>query len=95
MRARTALTAVTAAALLALAGCSSDYTADDCAAAINGTSTKTNRPTECQDIPADDYETILLNQAVKEAINGLDQDDQDLLDYHDDGSLNESIGGDD
>ncbi|MCX4504314.1 hypothetical protein [Streptomyces anulatus] len=88
MRARTALTAATAAVLLALAGCSSGYTADDCAAAIDDTSTKTDRPTECQDISAEDYETLILSYILnKEGLGDLDEHPEDLLDYAEDGDV--------
>jgi uncharacterized protein YecT (DUF1311 family) len=90
---RRTITAAFAAALLALAGCSS-YSAEDCQNAIDDSSTKTNRPKECADLSQEDYDTILLNRAVNDAFNDMDQKDQDLLDYYDDGSINDSIGED-
>lgn len=68
--------AATTAALLALTGCSNDsphYTADDCAAAITDTSTKTSRPTECADVSDDDYETLILAHIIKREGLGADQ----------------------
>ncbi|MEV1094761.1 hypothetical protein AB0I87_04645 [Streptomyces sp. NPDC049952] len=62
MRTRLTLAAI-AATLLAVTGCG--YSADDCAAAITDESTKTNRPTECQDISDDDYETLLLGYILR------------------------------
>ncbi|MFD3741599.1 hypothetical protein [Streptomyces sp. NPDC058629] len=65
MHTRTTTAALIAAALLALTGCSSGYTADDCAAAIDDTSTKTNKPVECQDISEEDYETLHLGYLLR------------------------------
>ncbi|MFF6925832.1 hypothetical protein [Streptomyces californicus] len=65
MRTRTTTAALIAASLLALTGCSSEYTADDCAAAIDDTSTKTNRPVECQDISDEDYKTLLMGYIIR------------------------------
>ena len=63
LRTRHTLAALAATLLLGATGCG--YTADDCAAAIDDTSTKTNRPTECQDISDDDYETLLLGYILR------------------------------
>ena len=92
---RTTAAALTAATLLlaALTGCSS-YSVEDCQHAVTSHSTKTDRPTECQDLSQKDYETLLLDHAVKEALHGMDKKDRDLLDYYDDGSINGSITGD-
>lgn len=90
---RTAAAALTAATLLltaTLTACSS-YSVEDCQHAITSKSTKTDRPTECQDISQKDYETILMNWAVKNALNGMDKKDRDTLDYFDDGSINGSL----
>ncbi|GGY81230.1 hypothetical protein CP967_08590 [Streptomyces nitrosporeus] len=65
MRTRTTAAALITASLLALTACSNEYTADDCAAAITDTSTKTNRPIECQDISDEDYETLILGHILK------------------------------
>lgn len=65
MRTRHAITTATAAVLLALTGCSSGYTAEDCAAAIDDTSTKTNRPVECQDLSDEDYKTLLMGYIIR------------------------------
>ncbi len=46
------------------------------------------RPDACQDVKDDDYDAILLNAALR----NLPKDDQRMLDYYDDGSINGSIG---
>ena len=63
MRTRLTLAALAATITLSLTGCG--YTADDCAAAITDESTKTNRPTECQDISDDDYTTLLMGYILR------------------------------
>ncbi|WP_331719501.1 hypothetical protein OG693_39735 (plasmid) [Streptomyces sp. NBC_01259] len=92
MRTRLTAAALTAAALLALSACSSDtrYTTDDCAAAITDTSTKTDRPTECANVSDDDYETLLLGHLLKhEGLDNLDESPGDLLDYAEDGTVDQ------
>lgn len=87
-----AAAALGASLLLALTGCSSDttYTADDCAAAITDASTKTDRPTECADISDDDYETLILAHILKrEGLDNLDESPGDLLDYAEDGIVDQ------
>ncbi|MEU5716571.1 hypothetical protein AB0G71_12400 [Streptomyces sp. NPDC020403] len=93
MRTRTTAALIAAGLLAALTACSS-YSVKDCQRAITSESTETNRPEECEDFSQKDYDDMLLNHAVKEAFKGMDKDDQDLLDYHDDGSINGSIIGD-
>lgn len=46
------------------------------------------KPSACKDVKEDDYMGLIVGQAFDE----LPQEDQDLLDYHDDGSINDSIG---
>lgn len=46
------------------------------------------KPSACQDVEEDDYMGLVVGQAFDD----LPQEDQDLLDYHDDGSINDSIG---
>ncbi|MEV5445244.1 hypothetical protein AB0N23_22290 [Streptomyces sp. NPDC052644] len=90
----TRTTAVAAALLLAtLTACgkSEAEMQADCRAALTEASTKTNRPDACKDLSDEDYELILLHYAVTGAINDMPQEDQDVLDYHDDGKLNDSI----
>ncbi|WP_406143740.1 hypothetical protein [Streptomyces anulatus] len=65
MRTRTAITALITAGLFTLTGCGSEYTAEDCAAAIDDTSTKTNRPVECQDLSDEDYETLHMAYIIR------------------------------
>ncbi|WP_282695484.1 hypothetical protein [Streptomyces sp. CC208A] len=77
---------------LTLTGCSS-YTVNDCRKALTDTSTETNRPKECQDISQADYEALLMSRDLDKALDGLSDEDKDLLDYHDDGQLNDSITG--
>ncbi|MDX2732867.1 MULTISPECIES: hypothetical protein [unclassified Streptomyces] len=85
MRTRTATIAIAATLLLGgLAGCG--YTADDCAAAINDSSTKTNRPKECKDISDEDYMTLVLGYMLKkQGLDNVDEHPEDLLDYAEDG----------
>jgi hypothetical protein len=86
MRTRLTAAAIGTALLLALTGCG--YTADDCAAAIDETSTKTNRPTECQDISDDDYETLIMGYILeKEGLGNLGEHPEDLEDYAEDGEV--------
>ncbi|WP_327160540.1 hypothetical protein [Streptomyces zaomyceticus] len=85
--------ALTASLLLALTACSS-YSAEDCQKALTDASTKTSRPTECQDLSQEDYDVLLTNWALQKALNGMSKEDRDLLDYSDDGSINGSISGD-
>lgn len=65
MRTRTLFAAVVVA-LLALSGCSkSDEEKEaDCQKAIDATSTVTNRPDACKDIPEQDYKGMLLAYTV-------------------------------
>jgi hypothetical protein len=48
------------------------------------------KPSACKDVKKDDYGALVLSNAF----NNLPQKDQDILDYYDDGSVNDSIGGD-
>ncbi|MFJ4206671.1 hypothetical protein ACIP2Y_44735 [Streptomyces sviceus] len=95
MRTRTAL----AALLLALAtltsacGKSPAEKQADCQKALTKTATKTNRPEACKDLSQDDYETLLMAWAMKNAVDEMPKADRDLLDYSDDGELNDSISG--
>lgn len=87
MRLRTA--AITTTLLLAgLTGCSTTYSADDCASALTDESTQTNRPVECRDISDDDYTTLLLGRLLeKEGLDDVDEHPEDLLDYAEDGDV--------
>ncbi|TQL21956.1 hypothetical protein [Streptomyces sp. SLBN-134] len=71
MRTRTALTAVllTLAALTAACGKSDEEIAADCAKALASgqTATKTDRPDACEGLPDDDYEALLMSQALKDS----------------------------
>lgn len=84
---RTTAAALTAATLLlSLTACG--YSADDCAAAIDDSSTKTNRPEQCQDISDDDYELLLMGYILKkEGLDEVDEHPEDLLDYSEDGDV--------
>ncbi|MFE8991231.1 hypothetical protein ACFYMI_26045 [Streptomyces collinus] len=48
------------------------------------------KPSACKDVKKDDYGALVLSNAF----DNLPQKDQDILDYYDDGSANDSIGGD-
>lgn len=86
MRTRLTLAALGAALLLSLTGCG--YSADDCAAAIDDTSTKTNRPEQCKDISEDDYTTLLMGYILnREGLGDVDEHPEDLLDYGEDGDV--------
>lgn len=89
----TRLLTVTAALLLALTGCSS-YSVEDCQKAITDSSTKTNRPKQCEDLSQDDYDTLLVDRALKKSLSEMDPKERDMLDYYDDGSINGSINKD-
>ncbi|MET9424655.1 hypothetical protein ABZY06_28635 [Streptomyces sp. NPDC006540] len=84
---------VVAGLLVTATGCGS-YSVEDCQRALTSESTKTNRPEECQDVSQEDYDTLLLDRALKGALNDMDKTDRDTLDYYDDGSINGSISGD-
>ena len=62
----TATLAVTAALLLAVTGCGKSQAEkeDACQKAIDETSTVTNRPDACKDIPEQDYKGMLLAYTV-------------------------------
>ena len=68
-----------------------DDIANDCIAALKErTDTDKSKPEACDGLKEDDYMALVVSQAF----NDLPQKDQDLLDYYDDGSINDSIGGD-
>ncbi|MFB7930435.1 hypothetical protein ACFC4C_15125 [Streptomyces sp. NPDC056039] len=48
------------------------------------------KPNACKDVKEDDYGALVISNAF----DNLPQKDQDVLDYYDDGSINDSIGGD-
>ncbi len=60
---RTTATALLAC-LLALAGCSSEKSqeeiAKECRAALSESATKTDRPKECEGLPQEDYDALLM-----------------------------------
>lgn len=92
MRTRLTAAALAAGLLLAITGCSSDtrYTADDCAAAITDSSTKTDRPTECADVSDDDYDALILSHILKrKGLDNLDEHPENLLDYAEDGGADQ------
>ncbi|MER7953857.1 hypothetical protein [Streptomyces sp. NPDC096030] len=90
---RTALAALAAALCLGLTACTS-YSAEDCQKALTDESTKTNRPTECQDLSQEDYNLLIMHRALKGAMDDMSKEERDMLDYQDDGSINDSIGMD-
>lgn len=93
MRLRSA--AVIAAVLIAAAVACGKSEAEQqaaCQKALNSSSTETSRPDACEDLSQEDYDTLLMSWAMNNAIDGMSQDDRDLLDHSDDGELNGSIG---
>ncbi|CAM5590020.1 hypothetical protein [Streptomyces purpurascens] len=48
------------------------------------------KPSDCNGVKKDDYGALVISNAF----DNLPQKDQDVLDYYDDGSINDSIGGD-
>ncbi|MFH9823027.1 hypothetical protein [Streptomyces bobili] len=48
------------------------------------------KPSACNDVKEDDFSAL----ALANAFDNLPQKDQDTLDYFDDGTINDSIGGD-
>lgn len=70
MRTRTIAAAAVALllALTAVTGCgkSQEEKEADCQKAIDATSTVTNRPDACKDIPDEDYKGMLLAYSVKQ-----------------------------
>lgn len=92
---RTAITAGIVAGLLLLAACgkSEAEMQADCQKALGPTSTKTDRPDACKELSQDDYDTLLTHWAVSHVLDGMSQDDKDILDLYDDGEVNGSIGG--
>ncbi|MCX4622797.1 hypothetical protein ACF09G_13090 [Streptomyces albogriseolus] len=70
MRTRTALTAalLALAALTAACGKSEEEIANDCkqALASGERATKTDRPDACEGLPQDDYDALVMSQALKD-----------------------------
>lgn len=89
-------TLLAAALLLALTACgkSEAETQADCKAALTESSTKTDRPTACEDLSQEDYDALLMAHALKNALKDMPKKERDALDYYDDGSINGSITGD-
>jgi hypothetical protein len=94
MHARRAAAAVLVA-LAAVTACGKSEAEEqaDCEKALTSAATKTNRPDACKGLSQKDYDTLLMGWALENAIDGMSQEDRDLLDYSDDGELNGSIGG--
>lgn len=70
----------------ATAGCSSEKSQDeiaaDCVKAITDASTKTSRPDECEGLPQDDYDALLMSWALK---------DQGVIDENGDVNMGELL----
>lgn len=64
----------------------------ECQAALSSKATKTDRPDACEDLSQADYDTLLTDWALKNALDGMSKKDRDTLDYYDDGSIDGSIG---
>lgn len=95
MRATTILLATLLLAGAAV-GCSSGKSEaevqKECQAALSSKATKTDRPDACEDLSQADYDTLLTDWALKNALDGMSKKDRDTLDYYDDGSIDGSIG---
>lgn len=66
-----------------------DDIANDCVAALKERAEgNKSKPEACEGLKEDDYMALVISQAF----NDLPQKDQNLLDYYDDGSINDSIG---
>ncbi|MET8766335.1 hypothetical protein [Streptomyces sp. NPDC004658] len=63
----------------------------DCQKSLTSSATKTHRPEACKGLKQDDYDTLLMAWTLKHALKEMPQDDQDMLDYYDDGSVNGSL----
>jgi uncharacterized lipoprotein YehR (DUF1307 family) len=93
MRTRRTTIAIATALLLALTACgkSEEQKQAECVKAIDSKSTPTNRPDACKDLSADDYKLLLMDHALKQAgLGNVDEHPEDLLDYGDDGLVNDS-----
>jgi hypothetical protein len=67
----------------------------DCQKALTAEATKSNRPEPCEPLSQDVYTTLLMAYTLENTIGDMSEKDQDLLDYGDDGELNDSIIGTD
>jgi len=88
MRTRTALTAalLALAALTAACGKSEEEIATDCqkALAAGEHATKADRPEACEGLPQDDYDALVMSQALKDSGTINDNGDVDLGELLDD-----------
>jgi hypothetical protein len=62
-----------------------------CEKALTKSATKTDRPDACEPLSQDDYDTLLMGWALDSVLDDMPKKDRDLLDYHDDGSINGSL----
>lgn len=90
MRTRTALTAIllALAAITAACGRSNDEIAADCQKALaksTAGATKSSRPEACEGLPQDDYEALLMSEALK---------DTGVIDEDGNVDADELLGGD-
>ena len=95
MRRTTTLLAVCLLLAGAAAGCSKSQAEieDDCYAAITDKSDENNRPEECESLSQNDYDTLRMGWFLeKEGLGNVDENPEDLLDYSDDGEVNDSLG---
>lgn len=46
------------------------------------------KPSACEDVKEDDYAALVMSNAI----DGMSKKDRDMLDYYDDGSINDSLG---
>lgn len=64
----------------------------DCRNALTSSSTKTNRPSACEGVKADDYEALLIVWSLRHAFEGMPKTDRDMPDHYDNGTIDGSIG---
>jgi hypothetical protein len=93
MRHTTALLAAACLLAAGAVGCSKsqDEIAKECEAALTEKATKANRPPECEGLSQKNYDAVLMNWALKNALDEMPKKQRDTLDYYDDGSINGSI----
>jgi hypothetical protein len=62
-----------------------------CEKALTKSATKTDRPGACEELSQEDYDTLHMAWIMRKTLDDMPQEDQDILDLHDDGSVNGSL----
>ncbi|MEV0526031.1 hypothetical protein AB0I66_21580 [Streptomyces sp. NPDC050439] len=93
MRRTTTLLATALLLAGAAVGCSASQKeiAKECEAALTEEATKTDRPSECEGLSQKNYDAVLLNWSLENALDDMPKKQRDTLDYYDDGSINGSV----